>query len=118
MPKFRTGLFLGVLVGGAYGLFTAKKTGIQQQKETAAYLTEVSDSVKMVSGTVSQLQSALTNLLTQLKTTVPTVQKEVQQNIADFQFQAAPRLKQINETLATLQKDASGFSGGKDTENS
>jgi gas vesicle protein len=114
MPKFRHGLILGAIVGGVTALFTAKKTGPQRQRETAAYLDDVTRAVDEVSNSASRLQTALGKLLGQLQTTVPTVQQQIQQDVTDFQFQAAPRLKQINESIATLQKDAAPLTGEQD----
>jgi gas vesicle protein len=118
MPKFRHGLVLGAIVGTAVALLTAKKTGADRQRDTAAYLNDVTSAVQDVSASAGKLQTALGHLLTQLQTTVPTVQKQVERDIADFQFQAQPRLNQINETLTTLQADAAGFTDQKVTNKS
>lgn len=110
---FFKGLLIGSITGGLAALLTAKKTGPQRQQAVKATLDDYTKQITAVNQSASDLQQASQSLAQQLKTSAVTTTDELSDAIKYYSFEAKPRLAQINESLATLQKDLVKFNHSK-----
>lgn len=102
---FGKGLLMGAVLGTAYVLLTTEKTGKERQQGIADYFKDLTHQTNNVSDSVREFQSALVNLKQEVEQTLKPTIADIQQSVTDFEFQAQPRLEQINETTEQLQKD-------------
>lgn len=102
---FGKGLLMGAVLGTAYVLLTTGKTGKERQQGIADYFKDLTHQTNNVSDSVKEFQSALVNLKQEVEQTLKPTIADIQQSVTDFEFQAQPRLEQINETTEQLQKD-------------
>lgn len=102
---FGKGLLMGAVLGTAYVLLTTEKTGKERQQGIADYFKDLTHQINNVSDSVKEFQSALVNLKQEVEQTLKPTIADIQQSVTDFEFQAQPRLEQINETTEQLQKD-------------
>ncbi|HJE15252.1 MAG TPA: YtxH domain-containing protein [Lapidilactobacillus dextrinicus] len=102
---FGKGLLMGAVLGTAYVLLTTEKTGKERQQGIADYFKDLTHQTNNVSDSVKEFQSALVNLKQEVEQTLKPTIADIQQSVTDFEFQAQPRLEQINETTEQLQKD-------------
>lgn len=102
---FGKGLLVGAVLGTAYVLLTTEKTGKERQQGIADYFKDLTHQTNNVSDSVKEFQSALVNLKQEVEQTLKPTIADIQQSVTDFEFQAQPRLEQINETTEKLQKD-------------
>ncbi|WP_270330498.1 YtxH domain-containing protein [Lapidilactobacillus dextrinicus] len=107
---FGKGLLMGAVLGTAYVLLTTEKTGKERQQGIADYFKDLTHQTNNVSDSVKEFQSALVNLKQEVEQTLKPTIADIQQSVTDFEFQAQPRLEQINETTEQLQKDLEQFS--------
>ena len=102
---FGKGLLMGAVLGTAYVLLTTEKTGKERQQGIADYFKDLTHQTNNVSDSVKEFQSALVNLKQEVEQTLKPTIADIQQSVTDVEFQAQPRLEQINETTEQLQKD-------------
>ena len=102
---FGKGLLMGAGLGTAYVLLTNEKTGKERQQGIADYFKDLTHQTNNVSDSVKEFQSALVNLKQEVEQTLKPTIADIQHSVTAFEFQAQPRLEQINETTEQLQKD-------------
>jgi len=100
--KFRTGLLLGSLAGVAYGLLTAKRTGVEQQHAIAQYFTDVSHATTDVQQSVSGLGEAISHLKQEIDETLAPAVKDITDTVDVFEFETEPRVQSIENHLETI----------------
>lgn len=104
LKNFLKGLAVGSVIGGTLGLLFAPRSG----KETRKKITdEVDDSTRLVNELqegVENFNRSLENLKQTASETLPAFQKEMEQTLRRFQFQTEPRLKEIKNSIDTLNQ--------------
>ncbi|WP_125606513.1 YtxH domain-containing protein [Lapidilactobacillus bayanensis] len=111
---FGKGLLIGAVLGTAYVLLTSEKTGKQRQQGVTNYFKDLTHATNNVATSVKEFQNAVTNLHHEVEATLKPTIAEIQQTATDFQFQAQPRLDQINESTEQLQQDLARFDSATD----
>ncbi|KRM72900.1 YtxH domain-containing protein [Lacticaseibacillus brantae] len=102
MMKFRTGFLLGGLAGVAYGLLTAKRTGVDQQQAIAQYFTDVSQATGNVQRSVSGLGDAISRLKQEIDETLVPAVKDITETVDVFEFETEPRVQSIENHVETI----------------
>lgn len=102
---FGKGLVIGAVIGTAYVLLTSQKTGKQRQEGVANYFGDLTHATNDVSKNVKEFQRAMANLKQEIELTLKPTVTDIQQTVQDFQFQAQPRLDQLQATSEQLQDD-------------
>lgn len=102
MAKFSKGLLLGTLVGGTIGLLTTKKTGSQRIHDLSHYLGSIAIAGGEVQSSLVEVKEAMADLTHELETTAKSAAEDINSALDTFQFEAEPRIKQINAEVADL----------------
>lgn len=100
--NFGLGLLVGSLAAGAYSLFTAKRSGADNQRAIADYLDDVSGASNDVAKATANLKQAVANVQREVAKTVPPAVADLQAEVTDFQFQADAHMKHLNSRLETV----------------
>ncbi|MGX6979997.1 YtxH domain-containing protein [Vagococcus elongatus] len=107
LKNFTKGLLVGSVIGGALGLLFAPQSG---KKSRQKMIDDVEDTTRLVDELQEGLDNfnrSLGNLKQTAGETLPNFQKEMSQTLRKFQFQAEPRLKEIENTVETLNQHLS-----------
>lgn len=106
MKHFVLGSLSGLVAGGIYGLIKTPRSGKENQQALRNYADETSDHLQDVSDKVSDLKDSIN----QLKAEVSFVQNDVMDEMTliakEFQHEAEPRLRRIQEKTKKIQTEA------------
>lgn len=103
--KFSTGLLVGTLIGGAYGLMTAKHSGQTARRQLKTQFDGLTTDVLAVNASLAKLRQAAKVLADEGSTNAAATIQELQQLLNDFNFQTQPRIKRVKNASENLQKD-------------
>lgn len=105
MKHFIFGTLSGVIVGGIYGLINTPRSGKDNQKALKNYADETTDYIQDISDNINDLQQSIS----QLKNEVSFVQNDVMDEMnliaKEFQHEAEPRLRRIQEKTEKMQTE-------------
>lgn len=123
MGKFVKGLLFGALTGAAGGLLLAPKSGDETRQQIKDQLDDVKDQIDDVTESTMEVNESLKQFKGALETTLATAQEVLpafsaglEKDLRKFQFQAEPRIAQINEQLEVLQSHLPEMSSAAEEE--
>ncbi|GAF39623.1 hypothetical protein FC83_GL000789 [Agrilactobacillus composti DSM 18527 = JCM 14202] len=102
MAKFATGLLLGALAGGLYGLLTTKKTGTQHIEAVTNYVDDVTAATQDFQTSLTHFKNSVNHFNDTVQTTGVTVAEGLKDTLDTFQFETQPRIDQLNDTVTEL----------------
>lgn len=105
MKGFIKGLLFGSVVGGIGGLFIAPRSGKETQQKI---IDEIDDWKYLHDDFNEKLATFKTNLADfqeTVETMIPPFAEGINKDIANFNFQAEPRLEKIQEQLTKIQNE-------------
>lgn len=102
--KFVKGLLFGAVAGTAGGLLLAPRRGSETRDKIKSELTEMTELTLEVNDSLQHLKTALITTKTTAQTLLPEFQTGLKKDLQNFQFQAQPRLDQINEQIDILNE--------------
>ncbi|SJZ52857.1 Gas vesicle protein [Pilibacter termitis] len=104
MKNFGKGLIFGAVVAGVATLLTNRNKGEENRKFLTDFIDEVKNEVEqgVITTTTIRLQSE--EVKKQVATALQPAMRDIQKSIKDFQFQAEPRITQIQEQIETIQE--------------
>lgn len=95
IKNFLKGLLFGAAVGGTSGLLLAPKSGKETRDSFTNGIEELTEATHTVTEDLADFRDSLVQLKETANTLLPAFQADIKQDLQDFQFQAEPRLKQI-----------------------
>jgi gas vesicle protein len=102
MKKFTKGLLFGAAVGTIGGLLAAPRSGKDTRQKIIEEIEEYTYLKDEVTDNWEEVQTATEQLKETANTLVPAFIDDLKQEIADFRFQAEPRIAQIKEQIAKI----------------
>lgn len=105
MKKFFNGLLFGGFVGGLLALFLAPDSGEKTREKLKTELEEASFSTQELEQSLKTFQKSLWELKETVTHLWEPFKEETTKALTDFEFQATPRLNQIQESVEKLVAD-------------
>ena len=105
LGKFIKGVTFGTLAGGALGLLFAPTSGNQLRKKLTKEVDEATDLTLDLNDSLKNFQQAVSEVRATAKEILPVFNQDTKKMVADFKFQAEPRIKEIKIQVEKLQKD-------------
>ncbi|MGX7198622.1 YtxH domain-containing protein [Enterococcus nangangensis] len=105
IKNFLKGLLFGGSLGSLLGLLLAPVSGNETREKLKSQLDEASLTTLELEKSLKNFQRSAVQLKETVTTLLEPFAKETQQSLADFQFQAAPRIAQIQEQIAKIQAE-------------
>lgn len=102
---FFKGILFGVGVGSAVGLLLAPRKGSETQEKMIDDVRDIVQRTDELNESLKNFRAAVVDLKTTFDALVPEFTSGVKKDIEDFNFQAEPRIKQIQETIDHLSID-------------
>ncbi|MDH6365565.1 gas vesicle protein [Enterococcus sp. PF1-24] len=103
LKNFSKGLLFGALVGGTSGLLLAPRSGKDTRHKMKNELEEMTELTLEINDGINHLKDAVVATVATTQTVLPSFSEDLQKTLRSYQFQAEPRLAQINEQVATLK---------------
>lgn len=98
------GLAFGTVVGGTLGILLAPKSGKATRQQLVDGVDEATDLTNDLTDSLAKFQQSLSHLQTTASELLPTFQEETTQLIEDFEFQATPRVEEINKQVDKISR--------------
>lgn len=105
MSKFAKGLLFGSIVGGIGGLLLAPRSGQETRKKITDELEDFSDKKQAFDDSLDNFKVSLSAFQEAVDVYVEPFVDGVTKDINKFQFQAEPRLAQIQEQTEKIQAE-------------
>ncbi|GEK91452.1 YtxH domain-containing protein [Alkalibacterium kapii] len=105
MKHFMLGTLSGVVVGGLYGLIKTPRSGKENQEALKNYADETSDHLSVVSDNVNDLKDSINALKKEISFVQNDVMDEMTLIAKEFQHEAEPRLRRIQEKTEKMQTE-------------
>lgn len=105
---FGTAFVLGNLLGATVVALCSPISGKERRHKITAFLEETTQDINEVEEGVKNVQRSLSNLARTAGELLPTFKKDMERTLADFKFQAEPRIQEINKSMARLENDLAG----------
>ncbi|MFC0234278.1 YtxH domain-containing protein [Vagococcus entomophilus] len=105
LGRFVKGLILGATVGGSIGLLFAPRSGNATRQKLARNLDDATQTTKDLDASLKNFQESLVHLKQTSQELLPTFKEETNKSLADFQFQATPRIKAIQRQSEKIKQD-------------
>lgn len=102
IKNFIKGILFGAAAGTVGGLLLAPRSGNETRRKIIAEIDETADLTMEVNDSLNHFKGALENLAETAQELIPPFQQGIQKDVTAFQFQTAPRVKQINEHLERM----------------
>lgn len=103
IKRFVKGLAFGAVAGTVAGLLFAPRSGEATREKL---VTDVDDATRLsldLNNSLQNFQASLVNLKETASELLPDFQKETEQALTDFQFQADPRIEEIKRQIEKIQ---------------
>ncbi len=104
MKGFLKGLLFGSLVGGTAGLFFAPRSGNETRKKLKKEIDEAAELNEALDESLKNFQESLTAVKQTAEELLVPFLDETDKAVRDFQFQAEPRIKQIEQQIEKLNQ--------------
>ncbi|OJF95765.1 YtxH domain-containing protein [Alkalibacterium sp. 20] len=105
MKHFLLGSLSGLVAGGIYGLIKTPRSGEENQQALKNYVDETSDHLQDVSNKVNELKISINQLTTEISFVQNDFMDEMQLIAKEFQHEAEPRLRRIQEKSGKIQTE-------------
>lgn len=105
MKHVLLGTVSGLVLGGIYGLVNTPRSGKENQEALKAYIDETTYHVQDVTEKVNDLKFAVSQLTAESKFVQDEFMTDIQKIATDFQYEAEPRLRRIQEKAAKIQRE-------------
>lgn len=105
MKHFILGSLSGLVAGGLYGLIKTPRSGKENQEALRNYADETSDHISDVSDKVNELKDSINQLKTEISFVQTDVVDEMTLIAKEFQHEAEPRLRRIQEKADKIQTE-------------
>lgn len=105
MKHLLLGSLSGIVLGGIYGLVSTPRSGKENQEMLKAYIDETTYHVQDVTDKVNDLKFAVSQLTAESKFVQDEFMADMQKIATDFQYEAEPRLRRIQEKAEKIQKE-------------
>lgn len=105
MKKFVNGLFFGGFLGGLLALFLAPASGEKTREKLKAELEDANVSTQELEQSLKNFQKSLWELKETITHLWEPFKAETTQMLRDFEFQATPRINQIQASAEKLVAD-------------
>lgn len=105
LGKFVKGLVFGATVGGTLGLLFAPRSGNATRQKLTKNLDDATQTTKELDTSLKRFQESLVHLKRTSQELLPTFKEETDKSLADFQFQATPRVDAIRRQSEKIKQD-------------
>ena len=105
MSKFVKGLLFGTIVGGVGGLFLVPRSGQDTRKKITEELEDFSEKKQAFDDSLDHFKTSLTTFQETVDLYVDPFVNGLTKDLKAFQFQAEPRLAQIQEQAEKIQTE-------------
>lgn len=105
MKHLLLGSLSGIVIGGIYGLINTPRSGRENQEMLKAYIDETTYHVQDVNDKVNDLKFAVSQLTAESKFVQEEFMSDIQKIASDFQYEAEPRIRRIQEKAEKIQKE-------------
>lgn len=104
MKKFTKGLLFGAAVGTVTGLLSAPRSGKETRKKLTDEIEEYIELKNEITEGIENVENNTENLKATATVLLPVFMEGIKQDIANFRFQADPRIAQIKEQLIKISE--------------
>lgn len=105
MKHVLLGTVSGLVLGGIYGLVNTPRSGKENLEALKAYIDETTYHVQDVTEKVNDLKFAVSQLTAESKFVQDEFMTDIQKIATDFQYEAEPRLRRIQEKADKIQRE-------------
>lgn len=109
LKKIGQGLIFGSLLGGTLGLLFAPRSGNDTRKKWKNEVDDAISTTENLDDSLKQFQQALHHLKQTTESILPPIIDDTKEIIQAFQFQAKPRIDQINQQVDKIKEDLNEF---------
>lgn len=103
--SFFKGILFGASLGTLGGLLLAPRKGIETREKLVINTRDLVELTDELNDNLTAFRESLVTLKGTFDTLVPAFKSGVEKDIEDFQFQAEPRIKQIQEQLDKITQE-------------
>lgn len=105
MKHFLLGSLSGLVLGGIYGLVKTPRSGKENQEFLKDYIDETNHHVQDVTDKVNDLKHSIGTLTNEAKFVQNEFMADVQSTVSEFQYEAEPRLRRIQDKTEKIQSE-------------
>lgn len=103
IKRFFKGLAFGAVAGSVAGVLLAPRSGKETRNKLVSDVDEAVQLTDDLSVSLQNFQTSLVHLKNTAGELLPEFKKETKQALDQYQFQAEPRMEEIQEQLAKIQ---------------
>ena len=100
-----SGLVVGAIAGGVYGLLKTPRTGEQNREAMKSYIDDTTVLVQDVTEKVKDLKGAISELTNEGKNLATDFAKDMNETAQEFSYEVEPRMRRIQEQANKLNSD-------------
>ena len=105
-----SGLVVGAIAGGVYGLLKTPRTGEQNREAMKSYIDDTTVLVQDVTEKVKDLKGASSELTNEGKNMATDFAKDMNETAQEFSYEVEPRMRRIQQQADKLTSDIQGMS--------
>lgn len=105
-----SGLVVGAIAGGVYGLLKTPRTGEQNREAMKSYIDDTTVLVQDVTEKVKDLKGAISELTNEGKNMATDFAKDMNETAQEFSYEVEPRMRRIQQQADKLTSDIQGMS--------
>lgn len=103
IKNFTKGLLFGATLGGTLGILFAPKSGKDLQRDLTQEVDEATEISMDLNRSLQNFNRSVMNLKLTAENTIPAFKEDMEKRLTHFQFEAEPRVKEIQQSVSDIQ---------------